>query len=300
MSNTTVTLPVENLTTIGSSSTRYYSVYDTVRAFHGSTPKYEINKGSRGDNYAETAARLFLSFPNEQRKRTFLNNNSRTTYDAQLAKSIADVGNTTGFIDFQLLSMAFGSNEKVQIVDTMSGNFVAYFYDRAPEQVQLSGMLFDTYEADQLVWFYDLYQKYFRGTAIARRGIYVHLLVNKWLFRGGMLNFNTTITAENQSMAPFNITMLLTKVEYTGAHLSYPLGAANIATNNTSTDSNKTSISSQRQTKSGAVDTSGINEEVFASEVNGVDSGVVIEDVITRSQSQMAPEDSVEWRNPDL
>jgi hypothetical protein len=300
LSDQSVTLPVENLNTIGTSSTKYYGTYDTSRDFHCATPKYVRNKGPRGDNYAETAARLFLSFPNETRKSQFIRNNSQTAFDAQLAKSIADVSGTTGFIDFSLTALAFASNEKVQVVDTMSGNFVAYFYDSSPEQLQMTGVVSDTYEADQLVWLHTLYKKYFRGTAVAKRGIYVHLLVNNWLFIGGMTSLNVSLSADNQTAASFNMTMLLTKTEYKGPKLSYPAGVSTIVSNNISTDSSKLGLSSQRQTKTGEEDTGGINEEVFASEVNGVDSGVVLEDVITWSRNQQNPEDLIEWSNPDL
>ena len=138
--------------------------------FPGATPKYALNQGGRDNEFRETMARLFVQVPPSERKK-FVDSCPPETRQlaAILCGSGASAGGGTGFIDFLLTSAQESFQEKYQVVESLSDNFIVYTFGQRAPTFNYSGVLLNTYQDDQRVWMLRLYHDILRGTQLARR-----------------------------------------------------------------------------------------------------------------------------------
>jgi hypothetical protein len=173
----------------------------------GATPKYAINKGRRDQEYRDTLARLFIDLPPNTYKQ-FLDSLPKETQP--LAQVLANEGRGvggTGFIDFILVNTQEGFEEKSQIVDTLTDNYVAFYTGQAPPLFQYSGTLFNTYQDDQRVWMLRLYRDILRGSKLANRNLIARLKYDSFIVSGYLESLVLGLNADTETAGTFQFAM---------------------------------------------------------------------------------------------
>lgn len=146
-------------------------------AHPGATPKWALNRGPRDAEKRETMARLFIDVPRVARDR-LLNSLPRSV------QRLASVLTSTGYIDFLLTSANENLREKTQIVDTLTDSYVAFYSGQEPPVFQYGGTVLNTYQDDQRVWLFRLYQSILRGTRLANRNLVARLRYDSFVVSG--------------------------------------------------------------------------------------------------------------------
>jgi len=177
----------------------------------GSTAKYAINRGPRDAEYSESMARMFIELPNNKAIADF-----KKTVSAA-ARPLADVlvsgtgtggGGGTGFVDFLLTNANENFQEKAQIADTLTDNYVAFYSGQEPPLFQYSGVLLNTYQDDQRVWMLRLYREILRGTKLASRNLIMKLRYDSFIVSGYMETLSLGLMGETEHTASqFSFTM---------------------------------------------------------------------------------------------
>lgn len=175
----------------------------------GSTPKYAINQGQRDAEYRETMARLFIQMSGQERDQFVQSVPAETR---PLAKLLCGVGQGasggTGFIDFLLTQVSEPFQEKFQVVETLSDNFVVYMFGQAAPQFQYSGVLLNSYQDDQRVWMMRMYRDILRGTQLARRRKLVRLRYDSVIVSGILVAHQQALDGTQENSAQFSFTMI--------------------------------------------------------------------------------------------
>ena len=157
----------------------------------GATPKYAQNAPSRGRDAEsrDTMSRLFIQAPKGAAYRDFLA--SLPPKSRPLARVLASGGPSgggggTGFFDFLMTQANEPMQEKAQITDTLTDNYVAYYSGQVPLLWSYSGTLLNTYQDDQRVWMLRMYRDILRGTRLATRQLTARLRYDSFLLTGYM------------------------------------------------------------------------------------------------------------------
>lgn len=176
----------------------------------GSTAKSAHNRGPRDAEYSESMARMYIEIP-EKLQKSFL---ATVSEEARpLAKVLISGTGTagsggTGFIDFLLTSATENFQEKAQIVDTLTDNYVAFYSGEEPPLFQYSGVLLNTYQDDQRVWMFRLYKEILRGTRLASRNLIMKLRYDSFIVSGYMESLSMALSGETEHTASqFTFTM---------------------------------------------------------------------------------------------
>jgi hypothetical protein len=171
----------------------------------GSTSKLALNDSARKRDaeYRETMARLFLDIA-PSRYEEFLRSVSPSA--EPLARALLLGGEMqgaggTGFIDFLLTEAQEQFSEKIQVVDTLTDNYVAFFSGRDPAYAGYSGYFLNTYQDDQRVWFLQAYHEILRGSRLAARNMMVNLRYDSVLVSGYMTNLSLFLDGETEITA---------------------------------------------------------------------------------------------------
>jgi hypothetical protein len=179
----------------------------------GATPKYALNDNrggrARDAEYRDTLARLYIEVPPGQLE-SFLASVSAET--RQLAQVLAGGGATagssgTGFLDFLLTGAQESFQERAQIVETLSDNYVAFYSGQSAPVFQYSGVVLNTYQDDQRVWMMRLYNEILRGTKLANRNLVAKLRYDSFIVAGYLESLNTTISGDQVDSGNFNFTL---------------------------------------------------------------------------------------------
>jgi hypothetical protein len=184
----------------------------------GTTRKYRTDI----DGATETMARLMVPRPDASSRWRFVasvtdpeaHNLAKyvTTYGEQ-KNQMATAGTGLGYIDFLLQNIQETYEEKVQIVDVLSDNYVAYYFGTSPPIFRYSGKLLNTYQDDWRAAFTILYRSVMRGTQLARRKANISLAYDNVVISGTMLNMSQVLTAEMQMAADFNFSLLVKRYD---------------------------------------------------------------------------------------
>lgn len=185
-----------------------------ARTLQGATPKYAINDGiEREPGQAKTLARMYIKTSN-------LNALKNSITDPEVKNQLIDilaknpVNNNAGYVDFFLTQVAHSFQEKVQVVETLSDNYVAYYFGSAAPVFSYNGFLLNTVQDDQAVAFLRLYQAVLRGTQLARRGIVVSLRYDSYVVVGTMMNYSDSRVANGENTVQFSFNFLVKKMYY--------------------------------------------------------------------------------------
>lgn len=183
-----------------------------ARTLQGATPKYAINDGDeREPGQAKTLARMYI-------KTSHLDELKRSITDLEVKNHLIDilaknpVNNNAGYVDFFLSQISHSFQEKVQVVETLSDNYVAYYFGSAAPVFSYTGFLLNTVQDDQAVSFLRLYQALLRGTQLARRGLVVSLRYDSFVVVGTMMNYSDSRTANSENTVQFSFNFLVKKM----------------------------------------------------------------------------------------
>ena len=178
----------------------------------GATPKWAINAGPRDAEYRETMARMFIQMPEQERNQFVASCPPETRTLAKILCGVDSGGaGGTGFVDFLLQTVQESFNEKYQIVESLSDNFVVYMFGQRATPFQYTGMLKNTYQDDQRVWMTRLYLDVLRGTQLARRRKLMRLRYDSVIVSGVLLGLNMNIDGSLIDGVPFNFVMMPTQ-----------------------------------------------------------------------------------------
>jgi hypothetical protein len=178
----------------------------------GSTPKYNYNLGPRDAENRETLARMFIEMP-EQERDLFVQSCPPETRELARVLCGVDTGgaNGTGFVDFMITQINEPFQEKVQIVETLSDNFIIYTFGQAAPQFTYSGFLYNSYQDDQRVWMLRVYRDIIRATQLARRRKLVRLRYDSVIVAGAAIMHTQTLTGDAQNYVQFSLNIIPTE-----------------------------------------------------------------------------------------
>lgn len=188
----------------------------------GSTAKYALNRGPRDAEYVTSMARMFVELPNSAAVKAF-----KTRLSAK-AQPLADVlisgaGGGTGFVDFLMTNANENFQEKAQIADTLTDNYVAFYSGQEPPLFQYSGVLLNTYQDDQRVWLLTLYREILRGTKLASRNLIMKLRYDSFSVSGYMESLSLGLSGETDHTASqFSFTMRVKRMKVETPSLGSP------------------------------------------------------------------------------
>lgn len=210
---------IDTTTLVAASETMRKGVFSNYPA---ATPKYW---NTNDDRSLETMARLVVPLSGDEARNRYLASFGDDGEARVLAESLASVGGTAvtgqrryglGYIDFLLTDAHESYEEKVQVVDVLSDNYVAYFFGQKPPIFQYSGVLYNTRQDDWRSAFTIIYNQITRGTQLARRQVMVTLSYDDMAVTGAMVNMNQTLSSQGtlqQTAAGFNFSLLVQRID---------------------------------------------------------------------------------------
>ena len=184
----------------------------------GCTPKYN----TRNDQN-ETMARLLVPLPSHTARRRFVESFGADNQSRELAEALAVTEESAGpkgdgrygmgYIDFLLMAAVEQHEEKVQVVDVLSDNFVQYFFGEHPPIFQYQGKLLNTEQDDWRNAFSIVYNSIIRGTQLARRRRLVTLTYDNVAVTGTVLGMSQTLTGDMEMAADFSFKFLVKRFD---------------------------------------------------------------------------------------
>lgn len=183
------------------------------------TPKYHTGYSAAGaaDKSLESMARMFIAFPPNPSslRQNFLK--SIGSQAQRFAKAMATTGNVgtggLGYIDFFLTQITEQFTENFQVVQTLGGNYVSYFFGRAPPVFQYSGVLLNTVQDDWRTAMWIIYNNIIRGTQLARRKVAVSLAYDSMVVTGAITNMTEVLRSDNELAVPFSFNLLVKRFD---------------------------------------------------------------------------------------
>jgi len=190
-----------------------------------STPKYLIGR-NRDAEYKDTMARMFLDISGggSEVKKNYLDSLPKDSAVIALAKVLIGqtaAGTGTAFIDFFLQRVDENFEEKVQVTEVLSNNYVAYFFGQAPPIFTFAGALMNTYQDDHRIGMAIAYQHLIRGTACAQRGALLRIRYDSVIVSGSVLNMTQTLSAGTEMIVPFGFRLLVKEYRVVNPPLNY-------------------------------------------------------------------------------
>ena len=176
------------------------------------TPKYLRQQADRHAEYEGTMARFLLEVPKGTQQDFLKELEGDTKKIAEKLSSENGFVSGSGYIDFLLSQANHALREKVQISETLSDNYAAFFFGQSPPMFQYSGYLYNTFQDDWTMRMYLLFQKLARGTQLARRGFMLHLKYDSIIVSGAMTNLQWSLIGGREAANDFSFGMLVRKI----------------------------------------------------------------------------------------
>ena len=182
------------------------------------TPKYHTGNT---DVTKEYMARMFIPFTSNVARELFVN--TVPPHAKALANHLAvseesagaaGLGYGMGYIDFLLQTVNEQFTEKMQVVDAVGDNYIAYYLGQNPPVFQYSGTLLNSYQDDWRAAFTIIYNDLARGTMLARRKVVAVLAYDDVMITGSLNNLSQTLTADFELMASFQFSMLVKRYDF--------------------------------------------------------------------------------------
>lgn len=195
-------------------NTTLNDVTSTDRGVYAIHPAATVKYGQTGaeKSLTEDVARLYIELSDKGLKEAILR--SISEYD-QGVKLLAQtlVGSPDevlyGYIDFIVERIDTSFDEKVQLHEVLTDNYVAYFFGQKPPVFRVSGHLLDTRQDDWSAAFYRLYNSVLRGTRMADLKQVVHMRWNNRFTTGVMLNLQESFDSNMQMATTFQFSLLV-------------------------------------------------------------------------------------------
>ena len=176
-------------------------------------PKYLRRIVGRHHEFEGTTARMLLQIPSG----TYAKLQDELTDDAtkQIFAVLAgdgSYGGGYGYIDFILSQANHNLEEKVQVSETLSDNYTSFFFGHKPPLFQYAGFLMNTFQDDWTMQMLRLFRELGRGTALARRGLLMHLKYDSMIVSGAMLDFKWLHNGQTEAADSFSFGFLVKKI----------------------------------------------------------------------------------------
>ena len=186
----------------------------------GATPKYSTSI----DKAQETMARMMIPFSEYNDRERFikaLNGTDARGLGEALAVTTESAGTKKGngngkglgYIDFLLQGAQESYREKVQVVDVLSDNYIAYFFGQEPPVFSYQGTLLNTYQDDWRAAFSIIYSEIIRGTKLARRRRLLTLTYDNVAVTGTAVSMVQNLTADMEMAASFTLDILVKRYD---------------------------------------------------------------------------------------
>ena len=190
----------------------------------GATPKYARNRGKRDAESRTSMARLFINVPADKisELEASLSPETRPLARVLMASSEQGGGSGTGFMDFLLTSANESFQEKTQIVDTLTDNYVAFYSGQEPAVFDYSGVLLNTYQDDQRVWMLRLYREILRGSRLAGRNLIANLRYDSFIVSGYLESLQLSLRGDDVDSSTFRFTLRVKQMSVFTASLGAP------------------------------------------------------------------------------
>lgn len=196
-----------------------------ARDIQGATPKYAVNTGRVREPFNKnTLARLFIRI-NPSESSLFLSSiadvHTRTQLVPQLVGDLSSQRRRgegiagTGYVDFFLNQVQRTFQEKVQVTEVLSDNYVAFTFGMAPPVWTFQGTLLNTVQDDQASNFTSLYLHILRATQLARRQKVVSIRYDDSIVTGIFLGFSDQLQSGQEASKPFQFQLLVKKLACT-------------------------------------------------------------------------------------
>jgi len=182
--------------------------------------KHALNNGERTDDVQKnTLARMYVSVPNEDRRKFFDSIGSdfvKSRLAPQLTGTTRDAADGSsvgrGYVDFFIEQAQHSVQENYQVSPTLEGNYVVYSFDQQPPVWNYSGFLLNTKQDDQAVNFFRLYVHVLRLSQLAKRKLVVALRYDSYIVHGAIVDLTMSHTSDLQMKVPFSFRLLVKKV----------------------------------------------------------------------------------------
>lgn len=176
------------------------------------TEKWSRHIPRKGD-YANTMARMFIRIPPGDYDKFLGELEDPDTRRIATFLTGDDAGKGgVGYIDFLLQNALHQYDEKVQICETLSDNYVAFFFGTQAPTFSYRGVLFNTYQDDWTMRMFRIFRDLTRGTQLARRGLVMYLKYDSIIVQGAMTNFRYSLVAGKEMATTFDFNLLVKKV----------------------------------------------------------------------------------------
>jgi hypothetical protein len=117
-----------------------------------------------------------------------------------------------GYLDFILQDVQHQYNEKVQVCETLSDNYVAFFFGHQAPMFTYRGTLYNTYQDDWTMRMLRIFRDLARGTQLARRGLVLYLKYDSVIVQGAMVDFRYALRSGHEMSTNFDFSLLVKSV----------------------------------------------------------------------------------------
>lgn len=223
-----VTAGARNIETIGSNLNQGRDPLSrgVYAGWPAMTPKYMRHRNFRHHEFFGTMARMYVRVPGGPAVYDRLINSFAEKETQEIARKLMGDGNGgyggLGYIDFLLQQAGHSVGEKFQVVETLSDNYVSFFFGQKAPFFNYSGTLINTYQDDWAMRMFRLYRDIARGSQLARRGLLFYLRYDSMIVSGVLTAFNFSLQAEIEMAVPFTLQMLVKKVHILYRGLTLP------------------------------------------------------------------------------
>ncbi len=140
---------------------------------------------------------------------------ARSNVSAEVSQLIS----SSGLTKFFLTHVDIQHSEKTQIMTTFGDNEVVYYFGRQPIVVNLSGLVFDSIEADWFSKFLTLYQRVLRGSQLAKNFCLVEIGLPNMRLVGTISSFSHQQESTSDTNISFSMQFIAKEVEPLPAEL---------------------------------------------------------------------------------
>jgi len=187
------------------------------------SPKYARHRSNRHHEFEDTMARMFIKVAPDLYEKFLTSLDDEDT--RKIAKVMAgdDVNKGGhGYIDFLLQTATHAFNEKMQVSETLSDSYVAFFFGHAPPVFQYQGTVLNTYQDDWTMRMFRIFRDLGRGTQMARRNLILRLKYDSMIVSGVMTQFTWSLQAGAEMSVPFSFSLLVKDIQVLYGGMSPP------------------------------------------------------------------------------
>jgi len=167
----------------------------------------------RGQDFADTMARMFIRIPPGDYDKFLAELDDPETRNIATFLCGDDAGKGgVGYLDFIIQDATHQYNEKVQVCETLSDNYVAFFFGSQAPMFTYRGTLYNTYEDDWTMRMFRIFRDLARGTQLARRGLVLYLKYDSVIVQGAMVDFRYALRSGMEMSTSFDFSLLVKSV----------------------------------------------------------------------------------------